>query len=165
VDDVHPCADLRDRFACASAAYRLARSAGFSPRRASLAALCAAELASNASRHGGGGHLTLRLRPGNQVEIVCKDRGPGIPDVKAALRDGWSRGAQIPPEASWSEGLGSGLGAVLRAADELLIETAPGAGTTVTARLLVEPPLNRDASGLARLQVRAPSSGPAASRG
>jgi serine/threonine-protein kinase RsbT len=166
VDEHFCCTDLRDRFVCASAAYRLARAAGFSPRRASLAALCAAELASNAALHGGGGRLTLRRCPGGLVEIVCKDLGPGIPDVREALRDGWSRGALLAPDASRSEGLGSGLGAILRACDDMLIETAVGAGTTITVRLLEEPsPCPPGGPGVSKLRVRAPSSDPAASRG
>lgn len=166
MDEHFCCTDLRDRFLCASAAYRLARAAGFSPRRASLAALCAAELASNAVLHGGGGRLTVRCTPEEGVEIVCKDLGPGIPDVREALRDGWSRGALLAPDASRSEGLGSGLGAVLRACDDMLIETAVGAGTTLTVRLLGESSSCRPGPPeSSKLRVRAPSSDPAASKG
>jgi hypothetical protein len=58
------------------------------------------------------------------VEVVAIDTGPGIADVAAALRDHHSTGGT----------LGLGLPAVRRMSDEMSVDTAPGVGTTVTAR-------------------------------
>jgi serine/threonine-protein kinase RsbT len=58
------------------------------------------------------------------VEVVVHDEGPGIPDVHAALRDGYTSGG----------GLGLGLPGARRLMDELTIDTAIGRGTTVTIR-------------------------------
>jgi serine/threonine-protein kinase RsbT len=131
------CLHAMDRFIAAAIAYGLARRNGLEHRAYCEVAIAAAELASNAVRHGGGGSIDLRaIRAGTRrgIEIECRDRGPGILDVEHALRDGVSRGRPPTPDRDWSEGLGSGLGAVRRATHELEIETAPGRGTRVIAR-------------------------------
>jgi len=55
------------------------------------------------------------------IEAIIADRGPGIPDIGRALRDGYST-AGTP---------GSGLGAVKRMSDQFDIYSAAGAGTVV----------------------------------
>ena len=85
----------------------------------------ASELARNALEHGGGGTARVDLLVDGSrrgVRLVCEDRGPGIPDIELALRDGYtSRG-----------GLGLGLGGARRLVNEFGIESQPGAGTRVT---------------------------------
>jgi serine/threonine-protein kinase RsbT len=56
------------------------------------------------------------------IRVVARDEGPGIDDVERALTDGYTTGG----------GLGLGLPGARRLVDEFAIETAPGAGTTVT---------------------------------
>jgi serine/threonine-protein kinase RsbT len=85
----------------------------------------ASELARNTLEHGGGGSAQVLLVAANGrrgVRLVCKDQGPGIADVDAALRDGYSTGT----------GLGLGLGGARRLVNEFSIESQKGAGTTVT---------------------------------
>lgn len=80
------------------------------------------EIARNAVLHGGGGTLSIterRDRPG--LEVLCRDRGPGIPDIGRALEDGFTTG----------RGLGRGLGGAKRLSDAFDIASEPGAGTTV----------------------------------
>src|ERR1051326_5653071 len=53
----------------------------------------ASELARNALIHGGGG--TVRLQAFNDgmrkgLRLTFEDRGPGIPDVELAMKDGYS---------------------------------------------------------------------------
>jgi serine/threonine-protein kinase RsbT len=84
----------------------------------------ASELARNTLEHGGGGSATVQLlsdggRRG--VRLICVDRGPGIPDVTTALRDGYTTGS----------GLGLGLGGARRLVNEFTIESRVGEGTTV----------------------------------
>ncbi len=125
-----------DRFACASHARAFGRDAGMSARRSEELALAVAELASNVARHAVDGTIELRrrdtVRP--MVEVVCRDRGPGIEDADAARRDGFSAGRDLAPDAPRVAGLGLGLGAIERLVDELRIESTVGVGTTVTAR-------------------------------
>ena len=134
------CAVLSDRYACASAAQALATRLGLRREAAMQVAIAAAELASNAVRHGGGGALTLARvdTPRAALELTCRDAGSGIADVGAALRDGHSRGRDLAPDDGRREGLGAGLGAVARAMDELTIETGP-AGTVIIARKWLRP--------------------------
>lgn len=132
------CAVLSDRYVCATAALAFAIRAGLAREAAVQVSIAAAELASNAVRHAGGGVLELATVevPAPAVELVCRDRGPGIADVRAALRDGHSRGRDLGPDDVRRDGLGSGLGAVARAMDELSIESSER-GTIVRARKLI----------------------------
>jgi serine/threonine-protein kinase RsbT len=85
----------------------------------------ASELARNTLDYGGGGEIRMELiedgaRRG--VRLVFEDRGPGIPDVQAALKDGFTTGS----------GLGLGLGGARRLTNEFSIESKVGIGTKVT---------------------------------
>lgn len=85
----------------------------------------ASELARNLLIYGGGGEVRLEilregLRSGLRVHFV--DKGPGIPDIQLALRDGYTTGT----------GMGLGLGGAKRLVNEFDIQSAPGEGTHVT---------------------------------
>ena len=84
----------------------------------------ASELARNALDYGGGGGVVLELIEGLRrgVRLVFTDQGPGIKDIDAALRDGYSTGG----------GLGLGLGGAKRLSNEFKIDSAPGQGTRIT---------------------------------
>jgi serine/threonine-protein kinase RsbT len=56
------------------------------------------------------------------LRLVFEDSGPGIPDVNAAMRDGFSTG----------RGLGKGLPGSKRLVDLFEIESTVGVGTRVT---------------------------------
>jgi serine/threonine-protein kinase RsbT len=75
--------------------------------------------------YGGGGVMEIELveRGGKRgLRLTFQDRGPGIPDIQEALRDGFTTGG----------GLGLGLGGAKRLANEFYIESDPGKGTKVT---------------------------------
>jgi serine/threonine-protein kinase RsbT len=85
----------------------------------------ASEIARNTIDYGGGGTLRLLvLRAGARrgVRLVFEDKGPGIPDVKLALSDGYTSGS----------GLGLGLGGAKRLSNEFEIHSVAGQGTKVT---------------------------------
>jgi serine/threonine-protein kinase RsbT len=84
----------------------------------------ASELARNAIDYGGGGFvLAEKVEAGDRrgVRLTFEDRGPGIPDVEAALKDGFSTG----------KGMGLGLGGAKRLSNEFSIHSKPGEGTKV----------------------------------
>ncbi|HET7427148.1 MAG TPA: ATP-binding SpoIIE family protein phosphatase [Gemmatimonadales bacterium] len=105
----------------------LAERLGSSEPVSGKVALIVTELATNLVRHGRGGELLVRAMPdpGNWLEIVAVDRGPGMASVDAALRDGYSTGGSN----------GTGLGAIRRIADRCDIYSALGGGTVVLTRV------------------------------
>lgn len=85
----------------------------------------ASELARNTLDYGGGGVLLLlhlEDNPRKGLRLVFEDKGPGIPDVQQALKDGYTTGG----------GLGLGLGGARRLVNDFEIQSAPGEGTRVT---------------------------------
>jgi len=99
-------------------------AAGFSLVDQTKLVTAASELARNTVLYGGGG--TVRLEALNDdrrrgLRLVFEDRGPGIPDVEVALRDGYSSG----------NGLGLGLGGARRLSNDFEIWSRPGEGTRI----------------------------------
>ena len=91
-----------------------------------MIATAVSELARNILKYASAGEIRLRQvegPSGRGVEIETVDRGPGIEDVEAAMRDHFSSGGT----------LGLGLPGVRRMMDELSLESTPGEGTCVTA--------------------------------
>jgi serine/threonine-protein kinase RsbT len=85
----------------------------------------ASELGRNVVDYGGGGEVvitTVTEGARRGVRLVFTDRGPGIPDVQLALRDGYSTGG----------GLGLGLGGAKRLCNEFSIDSQPDLGTRIT---------------------------------
>ena len=85
----------------------------------------ASELARNALDYAGGGTATIESieQTGRRgLRLIFEDRGPGIPDVQLALKDGYSTG----------NGLGLGLSGARRLSSEFAIESEVGVGTKVT---------------------------------
>ena len=88
--------------------------------------LAVTELGTNIVKHAGTGRLLLRELSGGGaagVEVLALDKGPGIADVSASLRDGHSTTGTM----------GSGLGAISRLSDEFEIYTQPGKGLALRA--------------------------------
>jgi serine/threonine-protein kinase RsbT len=97
---------------------------GFSIVNQTKLVTAASELARNAVAHGGGGTVTIEAFEGtgtHKLQLTFEDRGPGIPDVELALRDGYSSGGS----------LGIGLGGSKRLVDEFELDTHLGRGTRV----------------------------------
>jgi anti-sigma regulatory factor (Ser/Thr protein kinase) len=104
-----------------------AASWGLSETAAGKAALVATELATNLVKHGQGGTILIgtdRRREGC-ITLVAIDKGRGIGNVAAALRDGYST-AGSP---------GTGLGAITRAATLFDVYAFPERGTAILARI------------------------------
>lgn len=99
---------------------------GWREEDAGRAGLVVTELATNLLRHAQGGELWVAARPGfDDIEFICVDRGPGMPDIAHSMRDGVSTGSGSP---------GTGLGAISRAADDFELVSEPG-GTVCLVRV------------------------------
>jgi CBS domain-containing protein len=92
------------------------------------AAVAAYELELNEVIHSDGGQISCVAGEG-RIEIVAQDRGPGIPDVEAAMTEGFSTANE------WIRSLGFGAGMGLpnakRVSEEFSIDSGPGRGTVV----------------------------------
>jgi serine/threonine-protein kinase RsbT len=98
---------------------------GFAGAELAQLVTATAEVAGNAWRHAGGGHVRLdRVEDAARVGITVTvmDRGPGIADVEAAMRDGWSTAGSM----------GFGLPGARRLMDEFEVSARTGGGTVVT---------------------------------
>lgn len=83
------------------------------------------ELARNTMVYGGGGDMDWQILEENGrvgLRITFRDEGPGIPDIKLAMTDGWTSGS----------GLGLGLTGAKRLVNEFELDTEPGIGTRIT---------------------------------
>jgi serine/threonine-protein kinase RsbT len=104
----------------------LAAGAGFSTGDQTVIAAAISEIARNILMYAKRGEITLRMVPngdrqGVGVEVIARDRGPGIRDIERAMQDGYST----------SGGLGLGLPGARRLMDEFEVSSVVGEGTTV----------------------------------
>ena len=100
----------------------VAQKAGLCVADVAVVALCASELAANLARYAAGGRLIGAQREAKCMILRSQDQGAGIPDIEAAMVDGFSTGG----------GLGGGLGTVYRLMDTFRIESS-STGTTIEA--------------------------------
>nr|QNO44149.1 anti-sigma F factor [Methanosarcinales archaeon ANME-2c ERB4]QNO44172.1 anti-sigma F factor [Methanosarcinales archaeon ANME-2c ERB4]QNO44860.1 anti-sigma F factor [Methanosarcinales archaeon ANME-2c ERB4]QNO46571.1 anti-sigma F factor [Methanosarcinales archaeon ANME-2c ERB4] len=106
----------------------LAKSIGFSDVGSCCVATSVSELANNLVFHTRkGGTITMITMKQNGragIEIIAEDEGPGIPDLKQAMQNGFST----------NRGLGGGLPGVKRLMDEFYITSEVGTGTRIVTR-------------------------------
>ena len=79
--------------------------------------------------HAYGGNITVEISP-EEILMVLKDTGPGIPDVGLAMQEGYS----TAKEEIRSLGFGAGMGLpnMKKYSDTMKIDTIVGVGTTIT---------------------------------
>jgi serine/threonine-protein kinase RsbT len=104
----------------------LAVALGFNTLDQTRLATVASELARNIVKYARKGRLIAQPTSsphGRQgLRLIFEDTGPGIADIEAVMRDGYST----------SKGLGKGLPGSRRLVDEFSIDSAPGRGTRIT---------------------------------
>jgi serine/threonine-protein kinase RsbT len=116
--------DEADVLGARQLARSLGNELGFSQTELTLIATAISEIARNMLIYARGGELELlRVEDSGRrgMSIVARDRGPGIPDITSAMRDGYTTG----------HGLGLGLPGAKRLMDEFDIQSTVGVGTTV----------------------------------
>jgi anti-sigma regulatory factor (Ser/Thr protein kinase) len=110
------------------AATDLARNLGLGETDVGRVALIVTEMGTNIVKHAARGQLLLQRLSRNDtngVELFALDKGPGMTNVAACLRDGYST-AGSP---------GTGLGAIVRTASLSEIYSDPASGTVVLAQV------------------------------
>jgi serine/threonine-protein kinase RsbT len=102
----------------------LATKLGFSLVDQTKLVTAASELARNTMIYGGGGFMLAETLngPRSGLRLTFEDKGPGIPNIELALRDGFTTGS----------GLGLGLGGAKRLVSEFEVVSRVGEGTKVT---------------------------------
>jgi anti-sigma regulatory factor (Ser/Thr protein kinase) len=114
----------------------IAEQNGFSSADTGRVALVATELATNLIKHGGGGEILLGVyedSDGSGIEVLGLDRGRGMANVEACLRDGYSSAGTA----------GNGLGSVIRQSHFVDVASWQGVGTAVLARIKAGRPKRR----------------------
>jgi serine/threonine-protein kinase RsbT len=108
-------------------ARKTATAIGFDEIICQMIATAVSELANNIIKYAGHGEILMdRIRAGGRVgmEVMARDRGPGMEDIQKAMEDHYSSGNT----------LGLGLPGVKRMMDEFELTSEPGSKTTVTIR-------------------------------
>ena len=109
------------------AAAELTRTLSFESTEAGNVALAVTEAATNIIKHATRGAILLRAVEHHGVagvEVLALDRGPGISNVAASMRDGHSTAGSM----------GTGLGALHRSTRDVQLFTQPGKGTALWLR-------------------------------
>jgi anti-sigma regulatory factor (Ser/Thr protein kinase) len=113
---------------CRRSAKRLIEGYGFDEVSAGRVGIVATELATNLVRHAGHGEILMQVLDDGiqpEFEMLAIDKGPGMLDVDACMRDGFSTGGTA----------GQGLGAIARLSGTFDIFSAMGQGTVVLSRI------------------------------
>ncbi len=109
----------------------LAARLGFSNTDLTLIATAISEVTRNIVEYAKRGELCLNIvQQGNNrgIAVIASDKGPGIPNIKLAMQDGYSTG----------KSLGLGLPGAKRLMDEFEIVSEVGKGTKVTMKKWVQ---------------------------
>ena len=103
----------------------LASGIGFDETTSGQAAIVVTEAGTNLLKHAGRGELFVGVNQGNAagLQVVAMDRGRGIRDIPASLRDGVSSAGTA----------GNGLGAIKRLATTFDLYSIVGGGTVLAA--------------------------------
>lgn len=105
------------------------RQLGLSPETIRRVSIAMYEGEINMVIHAGGGVAEVVVYE-DKIEIILDDKGPGIPNIELAMKEGFS----TAPDNIRSLGFGAGMGLpnMKRYTDDMSIETELGKGTKIT---------------------------------
>ena len=104
----------------------MAKIVGFGTADQTRLATAISELTRNVIKYAGDGECTIYDESDltrNRIRVVVEDNGPGIPDIDAAMEDGYTTGGT----------LGAGLPGTRRLVNEFVITSEPGLTRVVIA--------------------------------
>jgi anti-sigma regulatory factor (Ser/Thr protein kinase) len=112
-----------------SAVKQTLRKMGFDSDTIRKVSVCMYEGEINMVIHANGG--TAQVEVGlDDITIVLKDIGPGIPDLEKAMQEGFSTAGDHARNLGF--GAGMGLPNMKKYSDQMTVDTEIGVGTTVT---------------------------------
>ncbi len=111
---------------------RRLKKMGSSPEVVRKVAIAMYEGEINMVIHAHGGSIDVEISP-DDILMILKDVGPGIPDIDKAMQAGYS----TAPDNVRALGFGAGMGLpnMKQYSDEMKVETKLGEGTTVTMKV------------------------------
>jgi anti-sigma regulatory factor (Ser/Thr protein kinase) len=107
---------------------KILQQIGVKPETVRKTAIATYEAEINVVIHASQGEILLTANR-SAIQIVVRDKGPGIPDVDLAMQPGYSTASEAVREMGF--GAGMGLPNMQRCADTLNITSKVGEGTIV----------------------------------
>ena len=130
-----PADDFSQAGEASSKVKKALKQLGLAPQIVRRVAIAMYEAEINMIIHANGGEAFCNVTP-EAVTVILKDNGPGIPDVKRAMEEGYSTAS--PEARNLGFGAGMGLPNIEKYTDTLDIETEIGKGTTLTFSVRLE---------------------------
>lgn len=108
---------------------KLLKKLGVNPESIRRAAIAMYEGEINMVIHANGGMIDVKVNE-DKIEMILKDTGPGIPDIKLAMTEGYS----TAPDNVRTLGFGAGMGLpnMRKYTDAMTVDSTVGVGTTVS---------------------------------
>lgn len=125
---VIPAEDFTAAGEASSSVKKMLIQLGVDPYKVKKTAISMYEAEINAVIHANGGIASVEIDK-NRIFISIQDKGPGIPDLELAMKEGYTTAPDDIREMGF--GAGMGLPNIKRYADRLEIKTEVGKGTTV----------------------------------
>ena len=104
------------------------KEVGFDPEAIRRVAIASYEAEMNVVMYGEGGVMDFTVEK-NEVRLVIKDQGSGIPNIKLAMEEGYSTATDEMREMGF--GAGMGLPNIKKNSDDFRIESEVDVGTTL----------------------------------
>ena len=111
------------------------RQLGISPEYIRRVSIAMYEGEINMVIHANGGSADVTVSD-EDITIVLKDSGPGIPDVSLAMQEGYSTARDNIRSLGF--GAGMGLPNMKKYTDFMDIDTKVGIGTTITMKVIIK---------------------------
>lgn len=125
-----------DDFTCAGEASgkikRALKDLGFDANVIRNVAIAVYEGEINMFIHANGGTIDAEVTP-DWIRVTLADKGPGIPDIDLAMKEGYS----TAPDNVRALGFGAGMGLpnIKKYADEMSVTSVVGEGTTIVIKI------------------------------
>jgi len=106
---------------------------GFHPDSVRRLAVASYEAELNTVIHGQGGIMDFTVKP-DGVFLIVEDKGPGIPDITLAMKEGYSTATDEMREMGF--GAGMGLANINKNADHFKIQSEINKGTRLEIQIM-----------------------------
>jgi serine/threonine-protein kinase RsbT len=114
---------------------KMLKELGFAPEIIRRVAIAMYEAEINMVIHANGGEIFVNIDP-DKISVEFVDRGPGIPNIDLAMKEGYSTASAMVRELGF--GAGMGLPNIKKYADCVEVESEVGKGTKVLIRVDVK---------------------------